>query len=65
MRQDDIQDYIIGDIVEYDNEIMVVKRVGKSFIMLFSPKMQGFFCKSFFYIISVVEVTLNLYHYRL
>ena len=38
MRQDDIQDYIIGDIVEYDNEIMVVKRVGKTFIMLFSPK---------------------------
>ena len=38
MKQDDIQDYIIGDIVEYDNEIMVVKRVGKTFIMLFSPK---------------------------
>lgn len=32
------QDYIIGDVVEYNNKIMVVKRVGKSFSMLFSPK---------------------------
>lgn len=32
------QDYIIGDVVEYNNKIMVVKRVDKSFSMLFSPK---------------------------
>lgn len=32
------QDYITGDVVEYDNKIMVVKRVGESFSMLFSPK---------------------------
>lgn len=32
------QEYIIGDIVEYNNKIMVVKRVSKSFFMLFSPK---------------------------
>ena len=36
MRQDDIQDYIIGDIVEYDNEVMIIKKqIDNNYFQLF------------------------------